>query len=124
MELPVLFHPKDREEVLRRLTTVFSTSDPKTEEDVRKIIARVKRDGDKALIHFSRKFDSHPVTFPRALALKEDHLEKAWDQLPADLRKALQRARMRITRFHESQKIKVGQMRQNGNRMSLQNSTR
>ncbi len=121
MDLPVLIYPRERDEVVARLTPTFSTSDPKTEEAVRKIIARVAKEGNKALIHFSRKFDTHPVTFAKAIALKADRLEAAWDSLPTDLQRALQRARMRITRFHENQRLKGFRVTEpNGNRMTQQ----
>jgi histidinol dehydrogenase len=121
MDLPILIYPKDEGQIRERLTAVTSTFDPKTEEEVRKIIARVQRDGDKALIHFSRRFDSHPVTLARALALREDVLEAAWNQQPRELKQALHRAHMRINRFHENQRIRGFRLSEpNGNRMTQQ----
>jgi histidinol dehydrogenase len=121
MSLPVLIHPRDREKIHRRLTPAFSASDRKTEEIVQEIIDRVRREGDRALIHYSRQFDAHPVTFPKALALREDHLEHAWDQTDPELRQALRRAQMRITRFHEQQRTKGFRLTESsGNRMTQQ----
>ncbi|MBN1475598.1 histidinol dehydrogenase [Candidatus Sumerlaeota bacterium] len=121
MTVPVLPYPKEKKKIVERLTPVFCTSDAKTEEDVRKIISRVRRDGDKALIHFSRKFDHHPVTLTKALALDEAYLREAWDQLPPDLSQSLRRARARITRFHEQQRVRGFRLTEpSGNRMSQQ----
>jgi histidinol dehydrogenase len=121
MDLPILIHPRDRSAIHARLTREASAFDPKTEEEVRKIIARVRKDGDKALIHFSRKYDTHPVMFPKAMALHEDMLAQAWEQQSPELQMALRRARARITRFHENQRTRGFRLTEpNGNRLTQQ----
>lgn len=102
--LPVLSLPRDRRAIEARLTPVSATSDPKTERAVAQIIARVRREGDRALLAYSKEFDTHPVTAAREMVRGPEALLAAWRELPGSLRAALREAARRITRFHRHQR--------------------
>ena len=66
------------------------------------ILADVRLRGDAALIEATRRFDGIKLT-PATLALSEDEIEAACARVPADERRALERAAGRIRAFHERQ---------------------
>lgn len=73
---------------------------PATEvgKTVREILDAVARQGDAALIHFTRKFGG-PVLTPRHLRVADAELEKAWSTLEPASRQALQAAHRNIRTF-------------------------
>jgi len=74
------------------------------EPRVRKIVDDVRRNGDRAVLKYARKFDG-PA--PRqALRVSESELKAAWERAPADLKRALRLAESRIRQFCEWQKPK------------------
>ena len=74
-------------------------SDPKLFADVQAIIARVKQQGDQALLDYNRTFDGVDL---RELAVSEAEFEQAERKLPDDIKDALQQAKQRITRWHKA----------------------
>jgi len=66
---------------------------------VSKIIADVRRRGDRALIEYTRRFDRVALT-SRTLRVSKRELRRALDQLPRDERRALELAARRIGSFH------------------------
>ena len=78
--------------------------DIQAEEDVSRavdeVIAAVRRDGDKALLEYAKRFDGAELT---ALAVSEEEIEAAWNLVDEDFRTTLSMAAENIRRFHEKQ---------------------
>ena len=66
-------------------------------EKVKPIVEAVKREGDKAVIRFTRDFDGVELD---SLRVTEDEFEKAYDAVDDDLIDALEVAKENIYRFH------------------------
>ena len=79
-----------------------ATTEPRVAEAVREIIARVRRDGDTALVDLTSRFDRARLDIAD-LAVKPEEIEAATDGIAADLRGALQLAASRIEAFHRAQ---------------------
>jgi len=69
------------------------------------IIARIRKEGDAAVIELTRLYDRFDVAKASDLELSRDELKKAWDGLPAESAEALQKAADRIRRYAEHQKM-------------------
>jgi histidinol dehydrogenase len=69
------------------------------------IIARIRKEGDAALIELTRLYDRFDVAKASDLELSRDELKKAWDGLPAESAGALQKAADRIRLYAEHQKM-------------------
>lgn len=78
-------------------------SDADVARDVAQIIAAVREQGDVAVADYTRRFDGHD---PDVGGWQVDpaFCRKALDELPKDLRAALELAAERIALFHEKQK--------------------
>lgn len=76
------------------------------EKQVEKILDRVKREGDRALCYYSRKFDGVKLK-PSQFRIPRSELRRAYNSLPRDLLKALQRARENIASFYQKEKRTV-----------------
>ena len=72
------------------------------EPQVRKIVADVRRNGDRALVKYARKWDALQAGQP--LRVAESEIRAAWKTASPELRSALQRAAANIRRFCEWQK--------------------
>jgi histidinol dehydrogenase len=70
------------------------------DEAVGRILADVRRDGDRALFDYNRRIDGAEVD---ALRVSEGEIEAAWAETAIELRQALQLAAERIRVFHERQ---------------------
>lgn len=71
----------------------ISTAKPVVDE----IIARVARDGDRALLDLSRQFD-HVV--PDSLRVSREEVQESYNKVDADVVESLKDAESRISRFH------------------------
>jgi histidinol dehydrogenase len=69
---------------------------------VRRIVEDVRRDGDRALLKYARRFDG--LTPKQTLRVTDAELGAAWKATPTPLRKALKIAEENIRRFCEWQK--------------------
>ena len=69
-------------------------------EDVARILARVRAEGDDALLAMAREFDGVEL---ESLEVPRNRWEKARDALPPDVVEALERAARNIRAFHEAQ---------------------
>lgn len=65
-------------------------------ESVMAIIRRVRERGDAALAEYSRRFDG---TVPQTLEVPREALQRAWDELPRELKDALSFARDQIQAY-------------------------
>lgn len=70
------------------------------EETVKAIIQQVKKEGDKALIELTKKFDKVSI---KVLKLTETEINKAAKNIPTPLKKAIDRAYSNIYKFHSAQ---------------------
>jgi histidinol dehydrogenase len=73
------------------------------DQRVREIVDAVQRDGDAALIRFTREFDC-PVIETVGLKVSERDVEAACDEVDRKFLKALRAARANIRAFHKAQK--------------------
>ncbi len=79
-----------------------ATTEPQVTDIVREIIARVRRDGDAAVVDLTNQFDR--VQFDLStLTIREDEIAAAADSISGDLRAALELAAARIEAFHRAQ---------------------
>ncbi|MBE0505346.1 MAG: histidinol dehydrogenase [Marinospirillum sp.] len=74
------------------------------QQSVDQIIARVRQEGDKALVELTQQFDRHTATDIKQLEVSAAELEAAYNGLPAARRDALKAAAERVTAYHEKQK--------------------
>jgi len=88
---------------LARLERRGETGGAAVEGRVRRIIAAVRRDGDRALVRFARAFDGVALK-PSALRVPAETLDTALDAQPASVRRDLQLAARRIRAFHVRQR--------------------
>ncbi|WP_420336868.1 histidinol dehydrogenase [Roseibium sp.] len=70
---------------------------------VRDIIDAVRRDGDKAVLDYTAKFDRLEADSMAALTVTEEEIDRAVSEVPADTLEALQLAHDRITAHHARQ---------------------
>src|SRR5216683_6327190 len=74
------------------------------EPAVRRIVDDVRRNGDRALLKYARRFDA--LAPKQGLRVSDSELRAAWKNAPAPVRKALRMAEKNIRRFCEWQKPK------------------
>ena len=72
-------------------------------EIARGVIARVRAEGDAALLEFTRQFDRLTVTDLRQAALTADDFAAAWQRIGASEQEALKTAGERVRAYHEHQ---------------------
>jgi histidinol dehydrogenase len=84
----------DRPALRRLLARHEARPEPGFERRVRRIVDAVRREGDKAVVRFARRFDqaTPPLEMPR------DEIERAASAVPADVRRALTQAAQHIAR--------------------------
>ncbi|QWE16760.1 histidinol dehydrogenase [Polynucleobacter sp. AP-Nino-20-G2] len=73
-----------------------------------KILARVKEDGDAAVLDFTKQFDRLNVSTIAELEISREELKKAYEGLSAEQKNALDIAAQRVRAYHEKQKIEAG----------------
>ncbi|HZP42594.1 MAG TPA: histidinol dehydrogenase [Candidatus Binatia bacterium] len=88
---------------LARLEARGGTPGDRVERDVRKIVAAVRRGGDRALLALTRRLDGVRLA-PRELALSRDAMAAAYRSLPARVRRDLDLAARRVRAFHRRQR--------------------
>ncbi len=69
---------------------------------VKEIIHRVQKEGDSAIIEYTKRFDGIELT-PDTMEVPYEVLEEAYNELEEDVKSALEIAHERIRRFHEKQ---------------------
>lgn len=108
-------YPRDAEQ-LKRAFQRAERPDPKIVATVEKIIRAVQRQGDAAVIRFTKQFDGVELT-PETLRVPPDVCRRAWNALPKELATALTLAKERIERFHRKQLRKGYVIRSAGMRL-------
>ena len=72
------------------------------------ILARVKSEGDAAVLSFTKQFDRLNVSSVTELEISQEELKKAYEGLSAEQKNALDIAAQRVRTYHEHQKIEAG----------------
>lgn len=99
----------DFNQQLQNLLAWDETDDREIHQRVLDIIADVRKNGDKAVIEYTNRFDQCHITHASELELPRESLKSAWNQLPADQAQALQTAADRIRAYAEHQKMESWQ---------------
>ena len=94
----------DFDQALDQLLAWESVSDTKVNSIVDEVIARVRAEGDAALVEYTNRFDRTSATSMQELELGQARLQQALDGLPADQREALEVAAQRVRDYHQRQK--------------------
>lgn len=98
-----------------------AVSDAQLQQQVDEIIQRVRREGDSALLEYSKRFDRLTAASIADLVVDMDTLKAAYETLPAHQREALDAAAQRIRVYHEHQKTSSWQIVEaNGTRLGQQ----
>ncbi len=88
------------QQCLAKLLDRFQAGDDSCRRSVADIIARVRAEGDQALIDYTRRFDDPHLSADR-LRVTDREIEKAYDQVDDDFRTTLALAIERIETFHQ-----------------------
>lgn len=88
---------------LDALLAFDSVQDLSVETTVANILADVKKNGDMAVLEYTRRFDHLDVSSINTLEIARDEMENALNQLPDEQRTALESAAKRIRVYHERQ---------------------
>ena len=91
----------------RRLESLLAwegVSDAGVQEAVVEIVGRVRREGDRALLEYSNRFDGLNAPNAQHLDVPQQRLKEALDGLPAHEREALIAAHDRVRVYHEKQR--------------------
>ncbi|MEQ1529540.1 MAG: histidinol dehydrogenase [Methylococcales bacterium] len=99
----------DFEQRLQQLLAWDEADDLDVQQRVLAIIADVRKNGDKAVIEYTNRFDHCAVTQAGELELSKAVLLDAWQNLPDDQAQALQEAADRIRAYAERQKLESWQ---------------
>ncbi|MHB8562532.1 MAG: histidinol dehydrogenase [Acidiferrobacteraceae bacterium] len=78
--------------------------DDDVEQRVRMIIADVRREGDAALLRYTREYDHLDIREAATLEVAPQRLKAALAGIPLEQRQALEEAARRIHRYHERQR--------------------
>jgi histidinol dehydrogenase len=89
---------------LNNLLTWDTVSDNHITQTVRDILQNVRRNGDTALLDYTRQFDRRQVQAPEEIIVANERLQHALDNLGKTQRQALEQAAERIQRYHQHQK--------------------
>ncbi|MDD5460615.1 MAG: histidinol dehydrogenase [Methylococcales bacterium] len=94
---------------LKALLAWNETDDLEIHQQVLDIIANVRKNGDKAVIGYTNRFDRRDISGAGELELSREMLKSAWEKLPVDQAHALQTAADRIRAYAEHQKMQSWQ---------------
>jgi len=89
-----------------------SLSDPQLESSTKKIVDDVKRNGDKALFKYTKRFDKQELT-KRTVKVTAREIEKAQSLVSKELKADLRTAAKRIREFHKHKLPKAGMYKDN-----------
>jgi len=79
---------------------------------VRRIVSNVRRDGDRALRRYARRWDG--LTVNEAIKVDSAEISSAWHQVSSEFRSALRQAAINVRRFATWQRPKEWMRTQNG----------
>jgi histidinol dehydrogenase len=99
----------DFDQQLHYLLAWDEADDLAIQQRVLAIIADVRKDGDKAVIEYTNRFDHRSIENASELELSKEVLKSAWEKLPDNQAQALRIAAERIRVYAEHQKIQSWQ---------------
>ncbi|MEJ2693825.1 MAG: histidinol dehydrogenase [Candidatus Thiodiazotropha sp.] len=88
---------------LDKLLAWESVSDSEVNDRVNQIIADVREKGDAALVEFTNRFDRWQAGSAKELEIPLSRLERAWNQISATEREALETSANRVRAYAEHQ---------------------
>jgi histidinol dehydrogenase len=88
---------------LSELLAFENAQDAKLEAAVADILAKIRMQGDKALLEYTLRFDRLDAKSAAHLELPRKRLQQALHNLPAEQRNALEQAAERVRVYHEKQ---------------------
>lgn len=88
----------------KKLTKRPSYKSPEIEISVRKILNKIKSNGDKSLLKFTKKFDGIKLN---SLVVTDNEIENAERYLTVELKYAIDQAKKNIEAFHVTQKEEI-----------------
>ena len=94
---------------LTQLLAWDETDDFAIHQQVLDIISNVRKNGDKAVIEYTNRFDHCAITHANELGLASSTLKAAWNNLPVDQSRALELAAARIRDYATHQKMESWQ---------------
>ncbi|SMC19175.1 histidinol dehydrogenase [Desulfacinum hydrothermale DSM 13146] len=101
--LPVVMYPsQEAKEFFLKVTGRQVDADPQVERQVQEILARVREEGDSALVDFTRRFDAPQFT-EDLLDVPAEEIDKAYEAVDPVLLGDIRRARDNIAAFHQRQ---------------------
>lgn len=100
MKIRVLRYPSKKAEVfIKKLENRMTSFSEKIEREVKRIGERVKKEGDKALGEYTLKFDG-VLILPEELKVKEEEIERAYQEISEELFSAIKLAIEKVRNFH------------------------
>ena len=99
----------DFDRQLQQLLAWDETDDIDIQHRVLDIIADVRKNGDKAVIAYTNRFDRRNINQADELELPKETLKAAWEKLPDNQAQTLQTAADRIRSYAERQKMQSWQ---------------
>jgi histidinol dehydrogenase len=94
---------KGFEKYLREVEQRATFESLRLEKKVRSILEEVRKEGDRALLHYTQVFDGVNLQ-ARRLQLTKRELDQAFKKVPRDFFRTLEKAAHRIRRFHRLMK--------------------
>ncbi|GJM16536.1 MAG: histidinol dehydrogenase [Thermodesulfobacteriota bacterium] len=91
---------KNIDSYLKGLRRSTSLSDPKLESTTKKIVDDVRRNGDKALFKYTKKFDKVELS-KRSVKVTAREIEQAQKKVPSKIKANLRTAARRVREFHK-----------------------
>lgn len=93
--------------ILNRLNRPSHLEAEDERETVLSIINGVLKEGDAALLRYTKKYDKADLADPQDMRVTEEEIQEAYDSTSPELVKILERAAERIRRFHARQKTET-----------------
>jgi histidinol dehydrogenase len=101
--IKVIRFPSDEAELkLEQIGARKIGADPEIEKRVLEILNTVRREGDRALLSYSRQFDAPDLTL-EGLRVTEEEIRQAYDLIDPDFLKIVKTAAANIETFHRHQ---------------------
>jgi len=95
-------------ETLLSSLSLPSADDVAIDAAVVEILSAVQKQGDEAVISFTKQFDRLNISNVSELEIPHQELEQAYSSLSAEQKNALDIAAKRVRAYHEKQKIEAG----------------
>lgn len=102
MLMVIPYPSREAEERLKHIATRRLGADPSLEKRVLEILEAVKREGDNALLRYTRQFDA-PDMDQAGMSVEEDEIRAAYDAVDSHFLEILRTAMANIEAFHRQQ---------------------